>query len=247
MYLAKSLITTISIILLFTGCTVTKIFRTGTYSIPENNKELTLVIYLVDPLLRIDFFGNFDDKSVKGDLNERIYNFYKKQLCIDIDSLTIFKNIHFDQLTSDYATRNVSVRIPARGEKLFELPVNNSKVEFSHNKADFILFLDEISIVSRYHVDESRSYEPVYDPYSSPLSRRRRPLPPVNPSRNLTYESKFILWDNISKVPVSYGYVREVNENKKEVIMDDWLKVSAMYVNKLFEGTPFQTQKSTSE
>lgn len=231
----------ISILILFiSGCTVTKIFYPGSYSYTANKKDITLVIYLVDPLLRIDFHGNLPEEFGKGDQNERIYNFFKEQLRRDLDSLSSFKNIQYGQLTSNHVTQEIPVRIPARGEKIFDLPVNNSTIEFSHNTADFVLFLDEVSIVSRYRVDDSQLYEPVYNPYTGSMTRRRVQPSIVNPSKDLTYESKFILWDNISGVPVSYGYVRSMSANKKAISLEDWLKVSEMYVSKLFEGSPFQ-------
>jgi hypothetical protein len=238
MRLINRIVLIVALLIFFNGCTVTKIFYPGTYSYTAKKNDLTLIIYLIDPLARIDYYSSVEEEFGKGNSNELIYNFFKEQLCKDIDSLTIFRNVHYDRLAPGLETKEITIRIPARGEKSFDIPVDNETAEFSEFKADFVLFLDEISIVSNYQADVSRISTPVYDPYRGTIIRKRPTT--TYSSKDLNYESKFILWDNTLKATVSYGYVRAVKENKKSVSKEDWLSVSKMYVNKLFTGTPFK-------
>jgi hypothetical protein len=191
-------------------CSSSKLVLSNSYSFPDlRNPTLGISINDNDLIIRCD--GAVEPEKGKGNSNKIKWDYFEKQLYENIKKRTIFKNLEFENIYKLTTYHNVVV---GKFRDQHKISIPNEKTQYVSKTGkifDFILFIENVNI----------HYE--YNNYGW--------------ADAILIESSVVIWDNIQKTCVKYGYVKI--SNSFCVAEDWWPNVTNRYYHIIFDNTPF--------
>lgn len=234
--LLSYMVITTSFFTMFISCSPSIIIFSDNYSYTPISKKSNLVICITDNSLTFDYIPAIKKELIGEKKGKHINTFFKEHLLEYIKYHTFFGEIRYDTMVSQPFTRKEIIELSEIDIIEFDIPVNNSVLKFSNSEADFILFLSDLSIttVSKINKVAAPNY---YDPFTQEAVQFGSSTSYL--LKDLLFQSKFLLWDNISKEPISHGFIQTVDRANDLISKDDWLNVIEDSVKKIFKQTPF--------
>lgn len=154
---------------------------------PIYRKKLAIV-YLSD--ISINYQGNVENEFGKGDQDSLISLFLESQIKLAFNDYSTFDYVWNDTLLN---IKKLKIKEFYKGKKMVAFPVLDVKesIELSRRKAQYILFLNGLSL-------------------SSEITAHIMSGPVVGgvATKDLICSTEFMLWDNENLKPASFGKVK---------------------------------------
>ncbi len=214
----------LTILLFVIGCAgPSRIIMAPNYQ-KHSIRDASLAFIILEDYPYIEYKGSIEGALGAGDPQRRILQFFKTQLMRDLMKQVNLKTTFERSPESHFLVSNENVSAP-EGNVVVELPAKDTYFEFSGIEADYVLLISKMRLGSQT------------DEYSA--SRTDEGIN-TSPSRQLIYNTNFVLWDNRARQYISYGRIRSlVPIAGEEATREEWEKVSQQYVYEIFKPTGF--------
>lgn len=227
---------------------ITRIFNSALYSINDLPPHPSAAV-VFEGTFKVEYEGDVENEFGKGNKNQLIREFFKKQLVEDINRFTKISDSFKAKIVNTYKREYVKFEVSKFGMINMRIPDEGTKIELEeHNDANYIIIISDIIIESFSRLssididkeeDEIIQYVmngvPVFNP--TPQFNQSTYVP--SHSKDLDVYFKFVIWDNNKNQKVSHGFLNSNDENTYSVSIEDWKNVSETAVKTLFSGTPF--------
>ncbi len=217
------------------SCSTSSVFVLPEYVDKKIDKG-SLAVLILDKRPVIHYSGDLKPEFGEGNPQELILDFFATQLPIDIKARTTLKDV---KVVNSDASQPVSytggeIEVWENGEvfktkatKMIKIPMKGQKYQFDGFNPEFVLIIDNLSIVTQLNV-------------SAPMMGANGMMMGGSSSKTLNYVSDFALWDNGKENLISMGHLEKEAQNLFPVItMSTWKSVSSYYVEGIFSKSPF--------
>jgi len=204
-------------------------------------KRLVIAPFFNEPY--IEYTGNLEDEFGKGDKRELILNHFKEALVLNINNLSTFSEISVDEYSVVPKLDTAVFELEGRYKLRLALPADSQTIQFKHKEADFILFLQDVTM-GTYQTGAPGGpgialgggfgQGPVFVGGTVGSS-----------SKNLGYQAKFAIWDNVNLCAVTYGKIKVSVEADNRVLfsvitLEHWSKIDEDFAYELIQMSPFR-------
>jgi hypothetical protein len=205
----------------------------------ESPKGKTLAIVLPEKNIKIDYVGDVNNEFGTGEPNKVIRNSIRHFLKCRIIYNTVFDNVWYDQFAGDVKFSTIEINdnasdrgLPGTSENdeapKVPIPVQNSDVRLKKSQADFVFYLDRLTVSSHGSVYVNTAPVATSTGFSSGITGGGF-------SKSLNFYSRFVLWDVRQKCAVAHGYTSGSKGFGLYISLDDWYVVADDMVKEIFE------------
>lgn len=200
---------------------------------------LVIASFINEPY--VSYLGDVTEEFGEGNENELIIKHFKEALVENLRQMSTFSTIRY----ADYETRPILDTVVFDPEDMRKfrmvLPKESTKLSFKNAKAHFVLFIQDLTLGIRL------TREPGYmggrgigigiGAGVGPSMYVGRPAS----KKNLRYEGKFAIWDNINGRAAVYGRIKAETQSKffNIIEIEQWREVDRRFARDLLYGTPF--------
>ena len=171
-------------LLLFAGCNPNWVIKKPT-TLDEISKKKIVIAPVVDPI-DIRYDGDVEDEFGKGDKDQLILSYIRKQLAVDLQGKSVFGTVLTAKYQKEPVFLDADLAVDKSDPLRYRTPAANSSVEFEGCDADIILFINHLDVNTETSLHTIQGI-------------------PAGMDKSLKISFNFLYWDNRSHEIISFG------------------------------------------